>query len=54
MPFIDYENQNYCKPCEHRFSKSNGVICPQCGRRARTTPRATGKSKEDLRLRVPT
>jgi len=54
MPFINYVIHNYCKPCEHRFSKSKGVICPQCGRRSRTAPRATGKNREDFRMRVPT
>lgn len=52
MPFINYDTHNWCKPCENRFDKSKGINCPECGRRARTTPRTPAKS-EDLRLRVP-
>ena len=39
MPFINYLVDNYCDPCDRRFSKSKGVHCPECRRRARTSPR---------------
>ena len=39
MTCINYDEDNYCGPCDNRFSKSKGVNCPECGRRSRTSPR---------------
>jgi len=41
MVFVDYTINNYCKRCEHRFSKNLGNHCPLCKRQARTVPRKT-------------
>ncbi len=49
MAFINYFTNNYCKGCELRFLKSDGIYCPKCGSQARTAPRHASKNKKKYR-----
>lgn len=53
MVFVDYDVDNFCKRCEHRFSKSLGIHCPKCHYQARTVPRKTKKLKSKIRNNIP-
>lgn len=53
MVYIDYYIDNFCKRCEHRFSKEFGIYCPKCSYQARTVPRKTKKIKSKIRQYKP-